>query len=129
MRLGADLIDALDRVADRMRCEDLRWVVMAIRISREVGGNLAEVLDNTVETMRERARLRGQVRVLTAEGRLSARILIGLPIFVGAVFVLIRPAYVRPLFHTTTGLIMFGIGVVELILGAVWLNRLTKIVV
>jgi tight adherence protein B len=127
MRLGADLIDALDRVADRMRCEDLRWVVMAIRISREVGGNLAEVLDNTVETMRERARLRGQVRVLTAEGRLSARILIGLPIFVGAVFVLIRPAYVRPLFHTTTGLIMFGIGVVELILGAVWLNRLTKI--
>jgi tight adherence protein B len=126
-RLGADLIDAMDRVGDRMRCEDLRLVVMAIRISREVGGNLAEVLDNTVETMRERARLRGQVRVLTAEGRISARILTALPILVGTLFVVVRPTYVRPLFHTTTGLIMFSIGVLELILGAIWLNRLTKI--
>jgi tight adherence protein B len=110
-----------------MHCEDLRWVVMAIRIAREVGGNLAEVLDNTVETMRERARLRGQVRVLTAEGRLSARILTGLPIFVGTLFILIRPTYVHPLFHTFAGLILFSIGVFELILGAFWLNRLTKI--
>jgi Flp pilus assembly protein TadB len=127
VRLGAILEDALDRVADRMKCEDLTWVVMAIRISREVGGNLAEVLDNTVETMRERARLRGTVRVLTAEGRLSARILTALPIFVGTIFIVVRPTYVHPLFHTTTGLIMFTIGVLELILGAVWLNRLTKI--
>jgi Flp pilus assembly protein TadB len=127
VRLGSNLEEALDRVADRMKCEDLRWVVMAIRISREVGGNLAEVLDSTVETMRERARLRGQVRVLTAEGRLSARILTALPIFVGTTFVLIRPAYVHPLFHISTGLIMFTIGVFELILGAFWMNRLTKI--
>jgi tight adherence protein B len=127
VRLGAELEGALERVADRMRCEDLRWVVMTIRISREVGGNLAEVLDNTVETMRERARLRGQVRVLTAEGRLSARILTALPIFVGTIFVLIRPTYVHPLFHSRTGLIMFAIGVLELCLGAFWLNRLTKI--
>jgi tight adherence protein B len=127
VRLGSTLEDALDRTAERMKSEDLRWVVMAIRISREVGGNLAEVLDKTVETIRERARLRGQVQVLTAEGRLSARILTGLPIFVGAIFILIRPAYVHPLFHSFIGLIMLSIGIAELLLGAFWLNRLTKI--
>ena len=69
-RLGIDIEDALDKVADRMRCQDLSWVVMAIRISREVGGNLAEVLLTTVHTMRERSQVRRQVRALSAEGRL-----------------------------------------------------------
>jgi tight adherence protein B len=127
VRLGANLEDALDRVAERMQCEDLHWVVMAIRIAREVGGNLAEVLDKTVETMRERARIRGQIRVLSAEGRLSARILTSLPIFVGLIFVLVRPTYVKTLFHSTSGWIIFSVGVIELMLGALWLNRLTKI--
>ena len=77
--------------------------------------------------MRERARLRNQVRVLSAEGRLSARILTALPILVGTVFILIRPAYVHPLFHSSTGLIMLSIGIAELCLGAFWLSRLVKI--
>jgi tight adherence protein B len=85
------------------------------------------VLDKTVETMRERARIRGQIRVLSAEGRLSARILTSLPIFVGLIFVLVRPTYVKTLFHSTSGWIIFSVGVIELMLGALWLNRLTKI--
>ncbi len=127
VRLGSDLEDALDRVADRVNCNDLHWVVMAIRISREVGGNLAEVLDNTIETMRERARLRGTVRVLSAEGRLSARILTALPIFIALFFILVRPTYVHPLFHERAGIIMLTVGVIELCVGIFWLSRLTKI--
>lgn len=127
VRLGSELEDALDRVADRVDCKDLHWVVMAIRISREVGGNLAEVLDNTIETMRERARLRGTVRVLSAEGRLSARILTALPIFIALFFILVRPTYVHPLFHERTGIIMLAVGIIELGVGIFWLSRLTKI--
>ena len=71
-RLGGDLEDALERTAVRNGSQDLAWLVMAIRIQREVGGNLSEVLETAVETMRERARLRRHVRALSAEGRLSA---------------------------------------------------------
>ena len=74
--------DGLDRVAYRMDSQDLRWTVMAIRIQRQVGGNLAEVLHTTAKTMRDRAAMRRQVRALSAEGRLSAYILIALPLLV-----------------------------------------------
>jgi tight adherence protein B len=77
VRLGVELEDTLDRVADRMKSTDLAWTVMAVRIAREVGGNLAEVLMSTAETMRERGRIQRQVRALSAEGRLSAYILLG----------------------------------------------------
>lgn len=126
-RLGAELEDALDAAADRMRCMDLRWVVIAIRISREVGGNLAEVLLTTVATMRERAEVRGQVRVLSAEGRISAKVLIGLPFFIGAVLSVIRPGYFDPLLHTGAGLVMLGAGAVLLALGSLWISKLVKI--
>jgi tight adherence protein B len=126
-RLGADLEDALEGVADRMRCEDLRWVVMAVRISREVGGNLAEVLQNTVETMRERARLRGHVRALSAEGRISAKILIGLPFLMAAYLLATHPNYLDPLLHTGIGIAMLAGGAVLLGIGAFWINRVVKI--
>lgn len=127
VRLGADLEDALDDVADRMQCQDLHWVVMAVRISKEVGGNLAEVLMTTVATMRERAEVRGQVRVLSAEGRISAKILLGLPFVVGAGMALIRPGYFSPMVHSAMGLAMLAGGAVLLALGTVWVNRLVKI--
>src|SRR5215831_13893070 len=84
-RIGANLEDALDGVVARMDSMDLRWTVMAIRIQREVGGNLAEVLSQTVVTMRERASLRRHVRALSAEGRLSGYILIALPLLLAGV--------------------------------------------
>lgn len=126
-RLGAELENALDDVAVRMRCDDLGWVVMAIRISREVGGNLAEVLGNTVTTMRQRSELRGLVRVLSAEGRISAKILMALPFFLAAFMLLFRRGYINPLFHNGVGWAMIAGGVVMLTIGGVWLNRLVKI--
>ena len=74
-RLGRPIEDALEDSADRMHSIDLVWAVMAIRIQREVGGNLAELLDTVAETMTERERLRHEIVALTAEGRLSAWVL------------------------------------------------------
>jgi len=127
VRLGAELEDALDRTADRMRCEDLHWVVLAVRISREVGGNLAEVVTTTMRTMRQRAELRGQVRVLSAEGRISARILTALPFAVGAVLMIFRHGYLSPLVHSGIGIVLIVTGCVLLALGSFWLSRLVKI--
>jgi tight adherence protein B len=127
VRLGTELEQAMDDVADRMRCDDLHWVVMAIRISREVGGNLAEVLQNTVATMRERASLRRHVRALTAEGRLSAKILIGLPLLMAGYMLLFRHNYLDPLVNTGVGVGMLALGVVLLFVGSFWVIRTVKI--
>src|SRR5215831_4064549 len=126
-RIGADLEDALNRVADRMDSTDLRWTVMAIRIQREVGGNLAEVLRTTVATMRERAYLRRQVRALSAEGRLSAYILVALPVLVGGWFFYSAPGYMRPLYTTLIGLVMLVGSVALVVVGALWMRKLIKI--
>jgi len=126
-RLGVELEDALDSGAERMKCQDLAWVVMAVRISKDVGGNLAEVLLTTVHTMRERAQLKRQIRALSAEGRLSAYVLIGLPIFVTAWFMLVRPDYLRPLYTVPAGIMMLVIAVVGLVVGSWWMSRIVKV--
>src|SRR4029077_6299411 len=82
-RLGRVLEEALDDMADRMGSADFKWAVMAVRIQREVGGNLAELLSTVAETMIARERLRREVRALTAEGRISAIVLLLLPIGLG----------------------------------------------
>jgi Flp pilus assembly protein TadB/Mg-chelatase subunit ChlD len=126
-RLGADLGDALTHTAERNRNEDLGWLVMAIRVQREVGGNLSEVVETTVATMRERGRLRRFVRGLSAEGRLSAWILAGIPILVGLFMFVFRGEYLRPLYTTGLGVMMLGAGVVLMGLGIFWMSRLIKL--
>ena len=126
-RIGGELEVALDHVADRMDCTDLRWTVMAIRIQRMVGGNLVEVLRNTVGTMRERAQLRRHVRALSAEGRLSAYILVALPVLIGAWLFIGRRSYVRPLYTTSFGLVMLVGAAVLLVLGSLWMRKLIKV--
>ncbi len=126
-RLGADLEDALARVAARVGSQDLKWVVVAIRVQREVGGNLAEVLTRTVETMREREAIRGQVRALAAEGKLSAYVLVGLPIIIGGYMFAVRRDYIRALYTEPLGIAMLLIGVVLVIIGAFWMSRAVKV--
>jgi tight adherence protein B len=127
VRIGVDLEDALDQVADRMESADLRWTVIAIRIQRETGGNLAEVLGNTVHTMRERAYLRRHVRALTAEGRLSAYILVALPIFIAGFLFLTKRSYLRPMYTTTVGIIMLSFAILLVVGGALWMRKLVKV--
>ena len=126
VRLGADLADALDAVAERMNSYDMALVVMAIRTAREVGGNLAEVLGNTISTMRERVQLRGQVRVLSAEGRLSAWVLTGLPIGLALYLMAFKPGYLNALF-SGVGLVLLIAGIVLLGIGTFWMRKLVKI--
>jgi tight adherence protein B len=126
-RIGVDLEEGLNHVAARMDCEDLRWVVMATRIQRGVGGNLAEVLRNTGDTMRERAQTRRHVRALSAEGRLSGYIVVGLPIAVGAWLTFSKPEYIRPLYTTPLGLMMLAGSAVLIVVGALWIRVLVKV--
>ncbi|WP_144123334.1 VWA domain-containing protein [Catellatospora sichuanensis] len=126
-RLGVDIEDALDRVATRMRSKDLAWAVVAVRVQRDIGGNLAEVLSTTVEMMRERETLHREVSSLSAEGRLSAWVLLALPIGVGAFMFFSRGEYVRPLYTDMRGIVMLSVGVLLLLTGGFWLSRMIKI--
>jgi tight adherence protein B len=126
-RLGVPLEDALDTVADRMRSRDFHWVVMAVRIQRDVGGNLAEVLGTVAATLRERDRLRRQVRVLSAEGRLSALVISLLPVVFIIVAVIARPDYLKPLYTTALGGLMLITASILFIIGIFWLRRVTRV--
>jgi tight adherence protein B len=128
-RLGMPPEDALDGIARRTGSRDFSWIVMAIRIQREVGGNLAELLSTVAETLRERERLRRQVSALSAEGRLSGVILGALPLVFTGYLLLVRPEYVQPLFSTRMGLLMLAAGSVSLLIGALWMAKVVKVVV
>ncbi|MBF4160563.1 type II secretion system F family protein [Nocardioides acrostichi] len=126
-RLGVDLETALGDLAVRFDSKDFAWVVMAIKIQRQVGGNLAELLDTVAETMRERAYLRRQVAALAAEGKLSAYVLGGLPPIFLLYLVLTNGSYVNPLFTDPRGLIMLFGGGLWLGVGAFWMSKLVKV--
>jgi tight adherence protein B len=126
-RLGVQIEDTLDTVAERMDSMDFKWVVMAIRIQREIGGNLAELLLTVAATLREREYLRRQVQVLSAEGRMSAWILGGLPVAFFGYLALMRPEYLEPMLTSQLGWVMMGAAVVMLIVGAFWLKKMVKV--
>jgi tight adherence protein B len=126
-RLGRPLEDALEDAADRMKSGDFDWAVMAIRIQREVGGNLAELLDTVADTMIQRERLRREVRALTAEGRISAIILGLLPVGLGLVMWSMNPDYMRPLFHDGFGQAMLIGSILLAVVGFYWMKKTIEI--
>ncbi len=123
VRIGRDPTDALAATATRMKSRDFAWVVSAININREIGGELAAILDSVADTVRERQRLERQVRTLTAEGRLSAWVLTALPLLLVALLAVINPGYFAPM-KETPGPQMIAVGVVLLGIGWVWMHRL-----
>ena len=125
-RLGRDVVDAMKAMADRVQSEDFGWVVPAIEINREVGGDLAEVLDTVAKTIRDRADLRRQVKTLSAEGRFSAFVLLGLPVAITAIIRTSNPEYIAAL-GRGRGLYMAGGAIALMVIGAVWLMKLCKI--
>ncbi|WP_347351550.1 type II secretion system F family protein [Intrasporangium sp.] len=126
-RIGTDISDALERVATRMGSRAMEMAVMAIRIQREVGGNLAETLETAGRTLRERETLRGQVRALSAEGRLSAYILIALPIGIFLYMTMVNYDYVSLLWTTLPGVVMLVGGTVALVAGIFWMRKVVRI--
>jgi tight adherence protein B len=127
VRLGRSVEEALETVARRTQSEDFSWAVTAIGIQRDVGGNLAEVLDVVAATIRDRGALKRQISGLTAKGRLSAWILLVLPFVLVFALSVLNPAYMLGLFTTVPGLVMMAIGVTLLIVGALWLRTIVTI--
>ncbi|MGH8833571.1 MAG: type II secretion system F family protein [Actinomycetes bacterium] len=126
-RLGVPIEDALQHVAERTGSQDFGWVVMAIRIQRQVGGNLAELLNTIAGTLRERERLRRQVRVLSAEGRLSAWILGVLPLLFAMYLFVARRDYLMKLFTEPMGIAMLFVGVLALGIGMFWMKKIVDV--
>jgi tight adherence protein B len=126
-RLGRPLEEALDDAADRLGSTDFTWTVMAIRIQREVGGNLSELLQTVAATMMDRTRLKREVAALTAEGKISALILGFMPIGLGgALYVMNRP-YISLLFTEFIGQVMLAGATVMALIGFAWMKKIIKI--
>ena len=126
-RVGRDLSDSLDEIAERTASEDFAWVAQAIAIQREVGGNLAEVLDAVGHTIRERNAIRRQVKALSAEGKLSAIVLMSLPFGIIAFISMTNPGYLAGFTESAAGYIMLAVAAVMMTLGGFWLKNTVKI--
>ncbi|MBI2710021.1 MAG: type II secretion system F family protein [Actinobacteria bacterium] len=126
-RLGRELEESLEGVADRMQSADFAWAVMAIGIQREVGGNLSELLLTVAETMVERERLRRDVSALTAEGRISALVLGLLPVGLGGAISAFNPDYIKPLFGARLGQFLLGLGITSMLIGLAWMKKIISI--
>jgi tight adherence protein B len=125
-RLGDPLVDSLDRMADRLQVDDLTWVVQAIRIQQTVGGKLADLLFTLAEFMRSREEIRREVKVLTAEGRLSAYLLGALPLFVFFSVKTMSPEYIEPMLHMP-GLIALIMAGVSVVMGVAIIMKMVRI--
>jgi tight adherence protein B len=126
-RVGRDLTDALDEVAERTASDDFLWVAQAISIQREVGGNLAEVLDAVGHTIRERNAIRRQVKALSAEGKLSALVLMALPFGIVAFISMTNPSYLAGFTESLVGYGMLAVAAVMMTIGGLWLKNTVKI--
>jgi len=127
VRLGASLEDSLKALGRRVNIVDFDWTVLAIEIQREVGGDLAEILETIAETIRSRERLHGKVKTLTAEGRLSGWVLGSLPFGMAGLISLKSPEYLTALYQSKMGLMMIGGSVFMMIIGILWMKKIVNI--
>ena len=127
MQLGLSMEQALTNMLRRIDSPDLDLMITAINVQREVGGNLAEILDVISFTIRERVRIKGEIRTLTAQGRYSSYVITFLPIGVTLLLTVLNRDYIMKLFTETCGLIMVGVGLIMMAAGAYALRKITDI--
>ncbi|MFC0401768.1 type II secretion system F family protein [Paraburkholderia rhizosphaerae] len=127
INFGASMSDALQNMVSRVPLDDLRYFVIAVLIQREAGGNLAEILNNISMIIRERLKLLGKVRVLSAEGRLSAWILCLLPFALGGVIMLINPGLMRIFWTDVAGMKLASTALVFMLSGIFWSRKIVRI--
>jgi tight adherence protein B len=125
--LGISVDDALNHMVMRNKSEDFDLLVTAVQIQRVVGGNLAEILETIAYTIRERIRITGEIRTLTAQARISGIIITLLPFGLAGVLELISPSYFGPMLTETLGHIMLGIGVFLIAIGCAAVQKIVKI--
>jgi tight adherence protein B len=127
IRFGREVDEALDALVERIGSKDLEWTVTAIKIQRKIGGNLAEVLEGVAKTIRERETLRRQVKVLSAEGRISSIVLTALPILLAVYLSFVNPDYLRVLTNTRTGIIMLSSAIGLMVIGYLWMQKIVRL--
>lgn len=127
MNLGVSVDDALAHMVKRIESEDFDLMVTAVQIHRVVGGNLAEILDTIAYTIRERIRIQGEIRTLTAQARASGYIITGLPFALSLLLTFLSPSYIMPLFHEPLGWILIGTGLFSIAVGYGIISKITNI--
>jgi tight adherence protein B len=127
MSLGISEEDALKGLLSRVDSEDLRLIMNAILIQKDIGGNLSEILDNISETIRERQKIKNELKTLTAQGRLSGMILMLIPLFLGMTIYLFNKEYMMLLFTTSTGLTMITAAIVSQMFGFLMIRKIINI--
>lgn len=125
--LGLSLQEAMDNMLRRMPSDDLDLMITAINVQHEVGGNLAEILDNIAHTIRERIRIFGEIRTITAQQRLSGIVLAVLPVLLAFVMYILNPGYISRMWQDLCGLIMLFTGGVMIVIGYLVIRRITNI--
>jgi tight adherence protein B len=125
-QLGRPMDEALADLASRIESKNLTFVINAVTIQRQIGGSLAGLFDMVADTVRQRQQFVRKVRGLTAMGRMSSYVLIGLPFCVGLAASALNPGYMAPLFHTSTGQKMIIVGVIMISVGSVILNKIAS---
>ncbi|WP_136612334.1 type II secretion system F family protein [Sinomonas albida] len=125
--LGRDLLVSLEDTAQRMDSQDFVWIAQAIQINREVGGNLADVLDQVNETIRERGEIKGHIAALAAEGKFSAYILMALPIAIVLLLMAVNPTYMTVMFTSPIGWAMIAASGILMTIGGLWLRKIIDI--
>jgi tight adherence protein B len=126
-KVGRPLIESLESMAQRIGSRDVDWTVEAISIQQRTGGKLADTLRVLADFMRARIEVRAEVRALSAEARLSGKVLTALPIVIGGFFFAFRRAYFEPLLASGMGRAMLMAGVAGIVVGSLWMRRLVRV--
>lgn len=127
INLGTPTEQALEELVERVKSDDLDMIVTAVLIQRQVGGNLAEILDNISSTIRERVRIRGDIRTITAQGRISGIIISILPIGLGIILYLINPEHIGLLFKEKMGILILIFSLFMQMTGVYFINKIVKV--
>lgn len=127
LQLGVPFETAMANLLRRMPSPDLDLIITAMSVQREVGGNLAEVLDAISFTIRERVRIKGEIKTLTAQGRYTGYLITGLPFVLATFIYLVNPGFIDPLFSDPCGWIMIGISLVLIVVGYIAINKIVSI--
>ncbi len=124
---GLGLQPAMQRMAERVPLDDLRFLVIAVLIQRETGGNLAELMQNMAHLIRDRLKLFGQIRAMSAEGRLSGLILFLLPFVMALLISMANPDYMNKLFDDPIGPVLLGVAAIQMLLGGLWMRKIVNL--
>lgn len=127
INFGVSVPDALKNLAERVDCKEIKYFVIAVIIQRDTGGNLAELIESLAQIIRERFKFDGKVRVLSAEGRMSAVVLILIPFLVGGWLQFSNPDFMKPLFEEPIGQILLAVAGTMMVVGALVMKKMVKI--